>query len=119
MTSDSLQLGHAAEQAAAQFLRAAGQRIIACNYRCPLGEIDLISLDRDTLCFIEVKASRGPACHPEDRVNATKQRQIRKVAQAFLARYPRYQSTPLRFDVVAVEFDECKQPHITYYPDAF
>ena len=51
--------GLAAEELAAQYLIAQGLRVIARNYRCRLGEIDLIATDRETLVFVEVRLRRS------------------------------------------------------------
>lgn len=110
--------GELGEVQALRFLEKKGFRILAQNFRAERGEIDLIALDGDTLVFIEVKLSSqkcfGP---PELRVNKRKQRQLAKIAQAYLESH----SVPFnecRFDVVAIESsrDQCKISHIK---DAF
>ena len=53
-----MNLGAAGEKAAAKYLRRRGYRIVARNYRCRGGEIDLIALDADTIVFVEVKTRR-------------------------------------------------------------
>jgi len=53
--------GAAAEALAARFLAARGLTIIARNYRCRGGDIDLIARDRDTLVFVEVRLRSGDA----------------------------------------------------------
>jgi putative endonuclease len=91
------------EAAAALLLRLKGYRIEARNWRCRLGEVDIVAWDRDTLVFVEVKtrASRA-AGPPEEAVTAAKQRRLVLLAQAFLAQR-RGETPPCRFDVVAVE----------------
>jgi putative endonuclease len=91
------------EALAALVLRLKGYRIEARNWRCPLGEIDIVAWDGDTLVFVEVKARTGStAGAPEDAVDPRKQARIVQLAQAFLARR-RGTTPPCRFDVVAVE----------------
>jgi putative endonuclease len=91
------------EALAAFFLRLKGYRIEARNWRCPLGELDIVAWDRDTLVFVEVKARTGiTAGAPEDAVDAHKQARIVRLAQAFLAGR-RGEMPPCRFDVIAVE----------------
>jgi putative endonuclease len=83
-------------------LRAAGFQIVERNYRCPLGEIDVVARDGATLVFVEIRtrhrADRGTAL---ETVRAGKQRRIARVAQHYLiARRPTVQA--IRFDVVGI-----------------
>src|SRR6266478_949290 len=79
-------VGGSGERAAARFLRRQGYSIIARNYRCPAGEIDLVALDNGTVVFIEVKTRRGPAYgDPLEAVDSRKQRQIARVAMQFVS----------------------------------
>jgi putative endonuclease len=91
------------ETLAALFLRLKGYRIEVRNWRCTLGEIDIVAWDRDTLVFVEVKARTGiSAGSPEVAVDQRKQGRLIMLAQAYLAR--RFgEPPPCRFDVVAVE----------------
>jgi len=90
------------EELAALLLRLKGYRIEARNWRCPLGEVDIVAWDRDTLVFVEVKSRTGTtAGSPEEAVDARKQARLVQVAQAYLARR-RGPTPPCRFDVVAI-----------------
>ena len=95
-------LGTEGERAAEQFLRRQRYTIVERNYRCPLGEVDLIARDGRVLVFVEVKtrtaATRGT---PFEAVNRRKQRQIRRTAQYFIAQHQLYDRNA-RFDVVGV-----------------
>jgi putative endonuclease len=53
------ELGRRGEQVAAAFVRAWGMRVIARNWRCRAGEIDIIARDGDTLVVVEVKTRSG------------------------------------------------------------
>lgn len=91
------------EALAALFLRLKGYRIEARNWRCPLGELDIVAWDRDTLVFVEVKARSGTSAGaPEEAVDRRKQARLVRLAQAYLARC-RGPTPPCRFDVIAVE----------------
>jgi len=91
------------EALAALWLRVKGYRIEARNWRCPLGEIDIVASRGDTLVFVEVKARTGQgAGSPEEAVTAAKQRRLVQLAQAYLARR-HGEIPPCRFDVIAVE----------------
>ena len=96
-------IGTAHERQAERFLKGKGYRIVARNYRCRSGEIDLIARDGDCLVFVEVRyrTDTGKG-HPLETVDARKQRRICKVSDVY-----RYQNhigtdTPVRYDVVAV-----------------
>ncbi len=91
------------EALAALFLRLKGYRIEARNWRCPMGEIDIVARDRDTLVFVEVKTrGGGSAGRPEEAVDEHKRRRLVLLAQAYLGRL-HGEPPPCRFDVVAVE----------------
>jgi putative endonuclease len=103
MTQERLSLGKKGEDLAIGQLKALGYKILERNFKCSLGEIDVIARDRNTLVFVEVKtrASRdfgGPAA----AVHARKQRQLSKVALVYLNQKKLF-NIPARFDVVAVE----------------
>lgn len=95
-------LGATGEQAAEKHLRRQGYVILARNYRCAVGEVDLVALDGHCVVFVEVKARHDP--DPEAAlaaVGAEKQRRIARAAQHFLTRH-RLLERDVRFDVVGV-----------------
>ena len=97
-----LQQGHAAEKAAVALLRSKGYKIVATNYRCAEGELDIIAKDGAELVFVEVR-SRSSSRFGDafDAVGPAKQRQVIRVAQAYLSReQPCFETS--RFDVVGV-----------------
>lgn len=100
------ELGRRGEEAAFQFLRKKGYRIIEKNYVCKMGEMDIIAKEKDTLVFIEVKTRTsslfGP---PQLAVNFSKQRQLSKVALNYL-KEKRLGDVKARFDVVAILLDQ-------------
>ena len=90
------------EALAAWFLRFKGYRIEARNWRCPLGELDVVCWDGDTLVFAEVKTrSSGAAGDPEDAVDRRKQQRLVRLAYAYLAHLGG-DAPPCRFDVIAI-----------------
>jgi putative endonuclease len=102
MTDPRQRFGADGERGAERFLRARGYTILERNYRCRLGEVDLIALDGRTVVFIEVKTRRGGAdSAPADAVDPRKQRQIARAAEYYLAAN-RLQERDVRFDVVGV-----------------
>lgn len=111
-------IGRRGEDRAAQYLRRRGYRILARNWRCRLGEIDLIALDGDTLVFVEVKTRRGDLFgSPELAVTPRKQRQLTKAALSFIMSR-KLGHLPGRFDVVAIRHT-AQGEEITYLPGAF
>lgn len=98
--------GARGEAAAERFLRSQRYTILERNYRCPLGEVDLIALDRSVIVFIEVKTRKGDdAGSPFEAVDRRKQRQLVRIANYYLSRH-RLHGRDARFDVVGVRFAE-------------
>ncbi|WP_137939150.1 YraN family protein [Chitinivorax sp. B] len=94
--------GAAAEAVAARFLIRHGLKIVARNYRCRLGEIDLIALDGNTLVFVEVKARSGSGFGGSIySITPAKQRKLLATAQHYLASLGR--EPACRFDAVLFE----------------
>jgi putative endonuclease len=90
------------EGVAAVWLRLKGYRVLAQNWRCPVGEIDLVCLQRDTVVFVEVKTRSGTGHGaPEEAVDGPKRRRLLKLAGIYLAGHG-LADAPCRFDVVAV-----------------
>jgi len=117
--SDRIELGRRGENAAVRYLEERGLRVIVRGFRWRRGEIDVIAGDGETLVFAEVKTRTdreyGP---PEESVTKAKRRQIRRVAAAYLA-INGLETSPCRFDVLAVEFDDDGRPLVRHLPDAF
>jgi len=112
-------LGRRGEDAAVRALRKRGYEILERGYRRLRGEIDVIARDRGTFVFIEVKTrTRRDFGPPEDAVNAAKQAQVRRIAEAYLSER-KLGSPPCRFDVVAVETGADGTLSIRHIPDAF
>lgn len=93
--------GAIGETIAARFLRDKKYTILAANYRCRFGEIDIIAADRSYIAFVEVKTRRADALYtPREAVTAAKQRRILQTAAMYLSRNP-IERQP-RFDVIEV-----------------
>jgi putative endonuclease len=92
------------EARSAALLRDFGLRIVARNYRCRAGEIDLVATDEHRLVFVEVRArSRRSHGGAAASVDHRKQCKIAKCAALFLTRHPEWRHLPCRFDVIAWE----------------
>ncbi len=103
-------LGRAGEDAAIRHLEGLGLDIVERNYRCRLGEVDIIAREGDTLCFIEVKARRmGAFGGGLEAVEGRKRAQVRRVATYYLSRFG---DTPpaCRFDATEVWLDQSGRP---------
>lgn len=104
MSKDRLELGRRGESLALKILRKMGYKPVASNYRCALGEIDLIAMDGDTLVFVEIKTRRHRSLgFAKEAVHPRKQRQISKAALAYM-KQNRCEEMRARFDVVAVNW---------------
>ncbi|HEX8122106.1 MAG TPA: YraN family protein [Solirubrobacteraceae bacterium] len=98
-------LGRDGERLAAEHLERLGYEIVARNHRTRYGEIDLIAVDADTLVFVEVKTRRGRG-RPWDALDDRKQRQVRRMAIAYMAEVDeRPKRRRVRFDAIGVSFD--------------
>lgn len=114
-------LGRWGEQLVAENLRSRGWTIAACNFRCRMGEIDIVAQNGTFLVFVEVKLRKndrfGSACKA---VTPSKQNKLRAAAQFYLMGHP----TKLqpRFDVAEVYAPQgiyTREPCISYIENAF
>lgn len=118
MTSPPLtrnELGALGEQLAVEHLRTLGLRILARNWRCRYGELDVIAADGDrTVVFIEVKTRSGDGFGGiAEAVTHAKVRRIRRLAAIWLAG----QDTSwahVRIDVIGVRIGRRRVPELTY-----
>lgn len=94
-------VGEYGERLAEKVGREAGWEILARNWRCPYGEIDIVALDGDTLVVCEVKTRRGTTFGlPAEAVTRAKATRLRRLAAAWLADNPG--PAQVRIDVVGV-----------------
>lgn len=92
---------------AARYVTRQGARVLAKNYRCRQGEIDLVVQDGEYLVFCEVKFRKDPAMGtPQEAVGYAKQRKICRVAMVYRAYRGLPLGTPIRYDVIAIQGDE-------------
>ena len=114
-------LGAWGETVAADYLRKHRCQILACNYKCRLGEIDLICKDRKYLAFVEVKLRKSALFgQAKEFVGREKQERIRATALLWLQQNP----TDLqpRFDVIEIYAPDgmnTEKPEIIHLKDAF
>lgn len=106
MSDERRALGRLGEDLAAAHLERLGFAVVARNHRTRFGEIDLIAADARTLVFCEVKTRRDGSGSPWHSLTTDKQRQVRRMARAYLAEEPvRPRGLALRFDAVGVVLD--------------
>ena len=121
MGGDRSLAGRWGEVQVAQWLRQHHYRLLASNWRCRFGEIDLIATDGKYICFTEVKLRKNADfAQAREFVNRSKQQRIRTTAQLYLAQHP----TDLqpRFDVAEVyapQGEQTLRPEIIHLENAF
>ena len=116
-TADNRSAGNAAEDMAVKWIeKNKGYAILARNYRCPAGEIDIIAADGDTTVFIEVKyRSTDTSGYPSEAVTVRKQERIIKTAMAYISDKPQ---GGIRFDVAEILAKNGRK-YIRYMENAF
>ena len=112
-------LGASGEDLAAKHLRSQGFLILERNFRCQLGELDIVARKENLLVFAEVKTRRsekyGP---PQTAVNLQKRRRIVKLANFYIKQKRLFHLQP-RYDVIAIQWKAEDKPQINHIPAAF
>lgn len=99
------ELGQFGERWAGDYLEGQGYRVKERNFRCRLGEIDIVAEYQGSLVFVEVRTRSGPGFGaPEESVTAGKRRRLISLAMAYMQSH-RGLPSQWRIDVVAVEVD--------------
>jgi putative endonuclease len=97
------QLGRRGEEIATSYLRRQGYTILARNWQCPIGEIDIVAREGETLAFVEVRTRRGHHFGtPEESITPAKQARLVELAQTYLQEMG-LTDTDWRIDVIAIE----------------
>ena len=95
--------GQDAENKALNELQRCGLKLLARNWSCRRGELDLVMLDGDTVVFVEVRFRRHEAWGGAlESVDAGKRSRLAAAAEQFLQEHARWRRHPCRFDVVAM-----------------
>lgn len=111
-------IGDNAESAACNYLVAQGLKLLARNFRCRGGEIDLVMQHHDSLVFVEVRyRKRTDYGHAAETVTRTKQQRVIRCAQFYMSRHGGW-NMAARFDVVSIEGSLCAR-RIEWISDAF
>ena len=94
------------EMLAEKYLKRQKYKIIAKNYKCLVGEIDIIAKEKDVLVFVEVKYRENLNFgYPREAVTKQKQQKIKRSAEFYIMKN-KIVNTEIRFDVVEIVFDE-------------
>ena len=114
-----LSLGNRGEMVACAFLKEKGYEILEKNYKCKLGEIDVIARRAGRLVFVEIKTRTSAQFGvPQEAVDLRKQEKIFKLAQWYL-KEKKLEKISMAFDVVAVLWKEGQTPEMRLIADAF
>ncbi len=118
MTRAKQNKGARGEEKACDFLQGQGYRILERNYRCRLGEMDIIAREGRTVVFVEVKARSSERFGlPQEAVGPQKRRRMTAIALCYL-KSKGWLGEPARFDVAAVSLDGASET-VTLYRNAF
>ena len=120
--TNSSRIGRIGEELAAQFLIRRGRRLVCSNFKVPIGrnrrgvavsgEIDLIALDADVVCFIEVKTrSSAQFASPLAALDVRKQRQITRTARIYRKIF-NLENIKFRYDAIAIVLNGEDSPEI-------
>lgn len=117
---DRKQLGRKGEDIASAYLVKKGFKILHKNYRCFLGELDIVAQKGSTIIFTEVKTRSTKAFgYPEESVNRIKRKKIIRLAEYYLNTY-KIRNVDCRFDVFSIFWNETgKCENMVHIPNAF
>jgi len=119
-TDSRLQCGAASEELAARYLQTRGVLIVARNFRCRAGELDLVGLDGSVLAIVEVRQRiRTDFGGALASVNRRKQRKIILATRCLLQRQSAWRDYVLRFDVIGIHGPPAGVNRIVWIQDAF
>ncbi len=111
-------LGKTGEELAVKYLKSNKYKILDKNFRCAIGELDIVAKDKGVIVFVEVKTRRSAhLAEPFESVGRKKQEKIRAVAEYYLQEKD-YAECEARFDVLSIVSD-AKENRIEHIKDAF
>ncbi|MEM8815775.1 MAG: YraN family protein [Pseudomonadota bacterium] len=119
-TGTSRALGRKAENRALQWLLRRGLTLLARNFHCRHGELDLVMRDRDLIVFVEVRCRAGRSLsRATTTVDRHKQQRLARAALFFLAQHAEFGDCSTRFDVVGFDGNPDKGVDVDWIRDAF
>lgn len=112
-------IGSEGERIALSFIQKRGFKILATNYRSPVGEVDIIASKKDTISFIEVKTRQSSRFgHPEEAVQRKKMKKIIRTAQHYLVTHKLYDKVNVRFDILSLIINDTSFD-VEFFENAF
>lgn len=121
-TDRRMETGRSGEAVASRHLELQGYVILARNWRCKLGEVDIVAGRGGMVIFVEVRTRRGTSRFgtPAESVDARKQARLRRIAQAYLLAHGWPDEAAVRFDVMDIRWPaKDGQPQIRHHEAAF
>jgi len=119
MTNERRKTGNEGEQLALAYLKNNGYKIIEQNYRTRFGEIDIVALDGEIVCFIEVKTrSSVNFGMPVESITNLKKKKMIRTAFSYL-RFKKWEEREARFDVVSILLKSGQKTEIEIIKNAF
>ena len=113
------ELGRRGEEAAARFLERRGFEVIERNWKCIAGEADIVALQEDTLCFVEVKTrSDAQKGFPSEAVTERKRDRYERIAACYLKDHV-YDDLRVRFDVISILVLNNDRAFLRHHVNAF
>jgi putative endonuclease len=113
-------VGARLEQLALDHLQEAGLKLVTRNFRCRVGELDLVMLDRGCLVFVEVRYRKpNRFASALESIDVHKRRKLAKAALFFLGRHKAFQQHTVRFDVIAFDGPAPDRYRLQWLKDAF
>ncbi|MEY2849868.1 MAG: hypothetical protein RI885_2535 [Actinomycetota bacterium] len=112
-------LGRRGETLAADYLRLQGYEIVECNWRCPLGEVDIVASVGGVTVFVEVKTRSSVAYgHPLEAITPVKLARLRRLAGEWCVQHPS-DSRRIRIDAIAVVAPRGGEPVVQHLERVF
>ncbi len=119
MTTPHQRTGNRGEQLAIVYLRERDYNILATNWHCPRGEIDIIAQNGPTIVFVEVRTRRTTSTASAfASITLSKQQKLTQTAHLYLHEHNIDDQTPWRIDVIAIALPTGKKPVIDHVEDA-
>lgn len=118
VTGSRKELGNLGEDTAADYLAEQGYDILYRNFRCRIGEIDLVVAKEEFLVFVEVKTRKNDQVNPLISITQRKQKKLLDLARYFLAYEWKKEMKQPRFDVISVTFNG-SQSRVEHIKNAF
>jgi len=114
-----LSVGERGEMIAWDYLKKQGYEIVEKNYRCSLGEMDVVAKEKGQLVFVEIKTRRTDRFGlPEEAVHLAKQKKLIRLTHWYL-KETHQEEKAVRFDVLAIRYPEKGEPEFRLIRNAF